>query len=263
MPSTDRKSLSLKRTDVGLKRVRQDRGLHIPLRLPKAKRADGLALVAAEAEAPILYPPYDLERRPLAGEPRAQLVLGPVAAGDDEEAAGPHQRRDARSVALARAPAVRAARVREADGVEGALVRDDVPAVALRAVEHVGVGARQHVPGPEGGVAAFLVGDAAGELDALGAVVHALEAACPAVGAQGGEEGAVAAAEVEEGGLGGQGEGGQVGEELLLGVRVREPGRAGVLGVGGVVLELGGVQGIPAFKCPVCQLVLLFSYISF
>lgn len=94
------------------------------------------------------------------------------------------------------------------------------------------------------------------ERDARLAVVDAEQPPVPAVVAQGEEEGAVAAAQVQEGGgrpgeLRGRrvvvGVGVQEGQELGLGVRVVEPDRAFVCGVGGVVCQLCRVEGVPAF----------------
>lgn len=95
------------------------------------------------------------------------------------------------------------------------------------------------------------------ERDARLAVVDAEQPAVPAVVAEGEEEGAVTAAQVQEGG-GRPGEVGgrrvvvvcvgvQEGQELGLGVRVVEPDRAFVCGVGGVVCQLCRVEGVPAF----------------
>ncbi|KAJ6444662.1 protein phosphatase PP2A regulatory subunit A [Purpureocillium lavendulum] len=162
-------------------------------------------------------------------EPRAQLLLGPVAAGDEEEAAGgADEGEDAVAVALAEAASGGdVAGVGQGDGVKGALVEDHVPAGGLGAVEGRGRVAADDVPlgeldrgcGSPGRVVPlffffffFVVvvvtslvvagypgrGHLPCERDALRAVVNAEGAGGPAVVAQREEQGAVAAAEVEQ-----------------------------------------------------------------
>lgn len=134
------------------------------------QRTNRLPLDAPETEAGIPHPAdlYETAGRglPLCGpvcrltgvrprlataaEPGLELLLGPVAARDDEEAARADEGQDAAAVGLAHATALVVARLAEADGVEGALVEDDVPATALGAREDgVVVGGGQEVPGCE------------------------------------------------------------------------------------------------------------------
>lgn len=194
----------------------------------KAHRTDGLALDAPEAEARIVDPPDPheppaLDRGAPLPEPALQLLLGPVAAGDQEQAPGPHQRHDPALVPLADPPPRGVPLLAQADGVEGALVVDDVPpvlvaaaaAAAAAAVVLAGgrrrrrrqdraVGALEDVPDleadPLAGPLAPGGGDLPGQGHALVAVVDAQAPAPPALAPQREEEGAVAAAQVQEGG---------------------------------------------------------------
>lgn len=268
----------------------------------KAKGADGLPLYAAEAPSAVRDSPDDDEAAlfvavpvPVAAalvalllepggtrsgraalEPVGQLILGPVAAGDEEEAPRAQKTQDALAISLAGAATEAAGVViaaAEADGVKGAFVEDEMPAAALSAVQHgversaddvpaAELGRRQHRRARRGlGVARG--GDLAGQGNALGAVVYTQGAAGPAVVAQGEEQGAVSAAEVEEGGgmaiegggrRRGRGRGrgfvfippigskiSEKRQDLALGVGVVEPDGANVGRVGGVVGQLGCV----------------------
>lgn len=179
-----------------------------------AHRTDRLALDAPEAEARVIDPP-DPDEAPALGrgaplpEPALELLLGPVAARDEEQAPGPDQPHDPALVPLAYPPPRGVPLLAQADGVKGALVVDDVPAGAgaggggARARQDRVVGPLEDVP--DGEPDRLIVvggggGDLPGQGHALLAVVDAQARAPPALGPQGQEEGAVAAAQVQEGG---------------------------------------------------------------
>lgn len=174
-------------------------------------------------------------------------------------------------ISLAKASALGVLFVAEADGVEGALVQHNIPTVGLGPVEDGVEGPGDDVPlleldgigriGVGLGVGFGLLGhgDLAREGDALRAVVDTQGASRPGFVAEGKEEGAVAAAEIEEGGFvarDGQvvyeqleiavGQAVEEAKDLGLSIGVVEPDGADVGRVCGVVGDFAGIEGIPA-----------------
>lgn len=245
---------------------------YLRLHPAETQSADGLPLGAAEAEGLVLDPPGKVEAVVApALKPALQLRLGPVAARNEEDAALLDKVQDAVPISLAQASTLGVLFIAETDGVEGALVQHDVPAIGLGPVEDGVEGPSDDVPlleldgvgriGVGLGVGFGLLGhgDLAREGDALRAVVDAQGASRPGFVAEGKEEGAVAAAEIEKGGVvarDGQvvdeqleiavGQAVEEVEDLGLSIGVVEPDGADVGGVCGVIGDFAGIEGIPA-----------------
>ena len=100
--------------------------------LPKANRTYTLALLSTKYKTPILHRRHKHQIPSL--KPPLQLLLRPITARDDEQAAVHYQRYDFLPITLTEPPTRSVFLLRQADGVEGAFVEHDVPASVLRTV---------------------------------------------------------------------------------------------------------------------------------